>query len=103
LNHWLIALLLGGGMLFGHANASDNWQEVPQPIGNLVQVWSSDPAQGLPIPTSQLIPNISARGFPLPTTGVQEVNYICAQWDPNETLATVPWETSVPVTQVTPT
>jgi len=91
--------LLRSGSLY----AVDNWQQIPQPIGELVTLWSANPAQGLPIPTSQLIPDISARGFSLPTTGVEEVNYICAQWDVNETPATVPWETSISVTEVTPT
>ncbi len=101
----LMAFILSNGMLSTPVEASDNWQSLPQPIGNLVQLWSSDPAQGLPFPV--VVPPYPTSSpphtFPLPTTGVEEVNYICAQLDPSVVESTVPFETTVSVTEITPT
>ena len=87
------------------AVATDNWQDLPQPIGNLVALWSSDPAQPIPIvPVTPPFPTSNPpHTFPLPTTGVEAVNYICAQLDPSVTQSTVPFETTVSVTEITPT
>jgi hypothetical protein len=78
----------------GRLIAADNWQSLPQPIGNLVRLWSStvSPPIPPPFPTGTALP---VPPFSNPTTGVDEVNYICAQWDPSVTPFTLPFETSV--------
>jgi outer membrane autotransporter protein len=74
-------------------------QNVTQPIGTLVRTWT--PTGGLPFPVQN--PPWPA-GYPLttplPTTAIGEVNWICAQWDGEETPQTAPFDTNYPATEV---
>lgn len=71
------------------------WQDSPEPIGNLARVWNV--AGALPFPIQ---PPPPANPFPPPTTPLEEINYIAAQWDNNMTTATVPFDVNSPVTEI---
>ena len=66
---------------------------VTQPIGTLVKTYTITGA--LPFP----IVNPPTPPLALPTTPVEEVNYICAQWDNGVVQATVPYDTRYSVTE----
>ena len=74
------------------------WEDYTQPIGTLVRLWDVSGPLPLPIQPPSRIPP-----FTTPTTPVQEVNYICAQWDTNVIPLTSPFDTSIAVTEVIPT
>lgn len=85
-------------LLFSVACASlygQQWQEITQPIGTLERLWGTTGTPPLPLQPPSRIPPFSA-----PTTPVEEVNYICAQWDVNITPATVPFSLNTSVTEI---
>lgn len=67
---------------------------VTQPLGTLVRTWETSGA--LPIPVQPPVPD----GFSAPTTPIEEVNYICAQWDTNVVVATSPFALNAVATEV---
>jgi uncharacterized protein YhjY with autotransporter beta-barrel domain len=75
---------------------AQTWQEYPQPIGTLAQLWNVSGA--LPFPVQP--PPPAQQPFPLPTVPMEELNYICAQWDSNMSPPTVPFDINYPATQI---
>lgn len=71
-------------------------QVVTQPIGILARTYQTSGPLPFPI---QPPPPIH-QPYPLPNTPLQEVNYICAQWDPDEYASTAPFDTNYPTTEV---
>lgn len=86
----LLLLLLISTM---SANAA-RWQEITQPIGNLIRVWGKSTPPPVPLQPPSRIPPFTA-----PSTGLEEVNYICAQWDTNITPQTIPFDLHTSVTE----
>lgn len=68
---------------------------VTQPIGTLARTYNT--AGALPFPVQ---PPAPLNPFPAPATPVEEVNYICAQWDSSVSPATSPFDNNYPVTEV---
>ncbi|HBL98078.1 TPA: hypothetical protein DDZ86_00345 [Candidatus Dependentiae bacterium] len=66
-----------------------------QPIGILVRTWT--PTGPLPFPVQ---PPPPFHPFPLPTTSMEELNYICAQWDSEEIPATEPFDDHYTATEI---
>lgn len=91
----IITILFGLGLFSTNILFAQVWQDYPQPIGILAQLWNI--AGALPFPVQPPPPNHS---FPLPTTPMGELNYICAQWDKNMTTETVPFDINFPATQI---
>lgn len=71
-------------------------QAVTEPIGILVRTYQ---ASG-PLPFPIQPPPPIHQPYPLPNTPLQEVNYICAQWDPDEYASTAPFDTNYPTTEI---
>lgn len=71
-------------------------QEVTQPIGILARTYETTG----PIPFPVQPPPPSHQPYPLPVTPINEVNYICAQWDPDEYVETAPFDTNYPATEI---
>lgn len=90
-----IALTLGIGLTSRHMDAQ-TWQDLPQPIGNLVRVW--DVSGPLPFPVQP--PPPAQQPYPLPATPIDEVNYIIAQWDSNVSYLTRPFGTNIAATEI---
>jgi hypothetical protein len=67
---------------------------ITQPIGILARTWET--TGSLPFPVTPPAPV----GFGPPTTPLEEVNYICAQWDSEVRPDTVPFDTRYPVTEI---
>ncbi len=61
---------------------------VTEPIGTLVRTWETTGTPPLPITGT---PPVN-QPYPLPTTPIGEMNYICAQWDDEETTDTAPFD-----------
>ncbi len=72
-----------------------SWQDITQPIGNLIRLWDTTGAPPLPLQPPSRIPPFTA-----PTTPVGEVNYITAQWDFNEIPSTPPFDLGTAVTEI---
>lgn len=90
------AILIGAGILSGtNVVMAQVWQDYPQPIGDLARVWNVGGA--LPFPVQ---PPPPVQPFPSPTVPLEEINYICAQWDNNVSTATVPFDLNFPVTEI---
>jgi hypothetical protein len=70
-------------------------QEITQPIGELVRIWGTTGNPPLPLQPPSLMPPFST-----PTTPVEEVNYICAQWDFNVSPQSVPFDLNTAVTEI---
>lgn len=68
--------------------------QATQPIGDLVRVWNINGPLPFPIQTPSSIP------FTPPTTPIEAINYITAQWDFNITPQTVPFDLNSPVTEI---
>ena len=84
------------------AQATDDWQSLPQPIGTLNDLWLTESAnsdRNLPVPVQGSAPDLISP----PVTGVDEVNYICAQWDLGVSSNTLPFDPNVTVTEISPT
>ena len=93
----LIALklfLMIMGLEFFPAEGSSS-QNITQPIGDLIRVWETSGSIPLALQPPSRIPP-----FATPTTPVQEVNYICAQWDFNVIPQTVPFDLNTAVTEI---
>lgn len=78
-------------------------QNPTQPIGTLVRTYEVTGALPFPIqppipPSPMPVPPVTP--FPPPTTPLEEVNYICAQWDNEETTETPPFDVRYPVTEI---
>ena len=68
-------------------------EKITQPIGDLVRVWEVEGPLPLPLQPPSRIPPFST-----PTTPLEEVNYIAAQFDFNVTPQTIVGNThSVPI------
>lgn len=89
------AILIGIGTFSSNVVLAQVWQDFPQPIGTLARVWNVGGT--LPFPIQ---PPPPAHPFPLPTIPLEELNYICAQWDSNMTTATVPFDLNFPTTEI---
>lgn len=70
-------------------------EKITQPIGDLVRVWEVEGSLPLPLQPPSRIPP-----FTTPTTPLEEVNYIAAQWDFNVRPDTVPFDQTVAVTEI---
>lgn len=71
---------------------------VTQPIGILVRTYEPTPPR--PFDIQPPAPNPAHGTWPTPTTGIQEMNYICAQWDSDEWPFTAPFDTRYPATEI---
>lgn len=93
---YLKAMLIGVG-IFSTTQVlmAQVWQDYPQPIGTLARVWNVGGA--LPFPIQ---PPPPAKPFPTPNVPLEELNYICAQWDNNMAPATVPFDLNFPTTEI---
>ncbi|MFA5074522.1 MAG: autotransporter outer membrane beta-barrel domain-containing protein [Candidatus Babeliales bacterium] len=69
-------------------------QPVTQPIGILARTWQT--TGGLPFPVQPPVPV----GFISPNAPVDEVNYICAQWDSSVQPDTVPFAENYSVSEI---
>ena len=69
---------------------------VTQPIGILARTYQT--SGPLPFPLTGNPP--IHQPYPTPKTPIQEVNYICAQWDPDEYPETAPFDTRYVNTEV---
>ncbi len=69
-------------------------QNVTQPIGTLVRTWNI--TGDLPFQIQPPHPD----HFPIPTTPIGELNYICAQWDSEEIPETAPYDIRYPATEI---
>jgi len=85
--YFLLALCINTGNLYAVET------KITQPIGTLVRTYETTGALPFPIVTPPTPPLTD------PTTPVEEVNYICAQWDNGVIQATVPYDTRYPVTE----
>jgi len=89
-----LLFLLAGRHWAVHIQAED-WQNIIQPIGTLVRVWEISDPPPFPLQPPSRIPLFTA-----PTTSIEEVNYICAQWDFNVIPQTVPFDLNTAVTEI---
>lgn len=89
--------IIAAGLLSitSHALMAQVWQDYPQPVGTLARVWNI--GGPLPFPVQ---PPPPANPFPAPTIPLEELNYICAQWDNNMTTATAPFDLNFPATEI---
>lgn len=71
-------------------------QSVTQPIGTLVRTYETSG----PLPFAVQPPPPVHQPYPLPTTPIGEVNYICAQWDSEETTETAPFDTHYSASEI---
>ncbi len=71
---------------------------VTQPIGTLVRTY--EPTGPRPFDIQPPPPNPAHGPWPTPTTGIQEMNYICAQWDSEEYPVTAPFDIRYPATEI---
>lgn len=69
---------------------------VTQPIGILARTYETTG----PRPFSVQPPPPIHQPYPNPNTPMQEMNYICAQWDPDEYPQTAPFDVRYPATEV---
>jgi outer membrane autotransporter protein len=73
-----------------------SFNQIIQPIGQTVRVWSDTS----PIPFAPTTPPNPDPSVVAPTNAAEEVNYICAQWDPEEKNYTAPFTTTTPITEI---
>lgn len=70
---------------------------VTQPIGRLVRTYNTTG----PLPFAVQPPPPHNQPYPIPTSKpIKEMNYICAQWDDEETTQTPPFDVRYPATEV---
>lgn len=96
-NKLLLILCIGVTYLFAQELVCATVRTVTQPIGTLVRIW--DTAGTPPFDPPQPPPPFH-QPYPLPTTPIGEVNYICAQWDNEETTETAPFDINYPATEI---
>jgi len=71
---------------------------VTQPIGILVRTY--EPTGPRPFDIQSPAPNPAHGPWPDPQTPIQEMNYICAQWDWEEYPLTAPFDIRYPATEI---
>lgn len=87
----LLLVILGGSCI-----TVISVQEITQPIGILARAYQTTG----PIPFPVQPPAPLHQPYPLPVTPINEVNYICAQWDPDEYAETAPFDVNYPATEI---
>lgn len=91
----LALVLLCGKCQANSISLSDMYALIAK--GVVFRVW--DTSGALPFPVT---PPPPVNPFPAPTTPIDEVNYICAQWDSNVKVTTVPFDTTVAAYEMHP-
>ena len=79
---------------FWTANIHATIQTVTEPIGTLVRTWNITGPLQFPIQPPH------PDHFPIPTTPIGELNYICAQWDSEEIPETAPYDIRYPASEI---
>lgn len=84
-----MTFVIFGGLLFFPQACAEPWQDLVQPPGYLVRLWTAD---GTPPPV-----------LPPPPTPVEGVNYICEQWDTSIVPGvTDPFDNGTQITEIQP-
>jgi hypothetical protein len=96
MNYYTKYLIVLTGVSWSTIQVGQVATTVTQPIGILARTY--EPTGPLPFPIQP--PPPLHQPYPTPTTPIGEVNYICAQWDPDEYIYTAPFDIRYPATQI---